>query len=71
MQAEAYQADARILVVSMEKAYSMVKAGPRQTGCVSLPLWLLLLSLLSFSLMLLLSALLELLHSLFVFQVWC
>ncbi|CAM9859530.1 unnamed protein product [Scytosiphon promiscuus] len=32
VQAEAYQADARILVVSMEKAYSMVKAGPRQTG---------------------------------------
>ena len=32
VQSPAYQADARILVVSMEKAYSMVKAGPRPTG---------------------------------------
>lgn len=39
VQSPAYQRDARILVVSMEKAYSMVKAGPRPTGCVLL-LWL-------------------------------
>lgn len=41
VQAPAYKLDARILVVSMEKAYSMVKAGPRPTGCVLLSLLLL------------------------------
>ncbi|CAN0409322.1 unnamed protein product [Pylaiella littoralis] len=34
VQSPTYVTDARILVVSMEKAYSMVKAGPRPTGYV-------------------------------------
>lgn len=34
VQSDAYAMDARILVVSMEKAYGMVRAGPRPTGCV-------------------------------------
>lgn len=34
VQSDAYAVDARILVVSMEKAYGMVRAGPRPTGCV-------------------------------------
>ena len=32
IQSPSYEFDARILVVSMEKAYGMVKAGPRPTG---------------------------------------
>ena len=31
-----YENEARIMVVSMQKAYTMVKAGPRSTGYVSL-----------------------------------
>lgn len=32
VQETTYQNEARILVVSMEKAYGMVKAGPKLTG---------------------------------------
>lgn len=34
-----YSKEARILVVSMEKAYGMVKAGPTSTGCVCMYLF--------------------------------
>ena len=36
VQSSDYENEARIMVVSMEKAYTMVKAGPRSTGYVSL-----------------------------------
>ena len=34
VQSSSYAKEARILVVSMEKAYGMVKKGPVSTGCV-------------------------------------
>ena len=39
VQSDSYAKDARILVVSMEKAYGMVRAGPRSTGYVKSKRW--------------------------------